>query len=236
MDYPHSVENVGLVGGKFTNGNPLLGQAASLDPAEWANAVTDELLNVITAAGLEPDEGSHTQLLQAINALGLEEASAADLVALTDSKKKMTARRVLGAIRSDASMATELLRGVLRIATQAEVGAGALDGVAVTPKKLRHGFSISLAQNGYIIFPSWMDGLIIQWMYATSNAGNNTDITFALAFPTACLHVQVSDNANQAGNVDKVSIDSTTLTKTGVKLRTDLTTGFGNCWLLAIGH
>lgn len=66
MDYPITVPGVGLNAGKFTNGNPVASLAASLDPAEWANAVTDEILNVIIQGGLTPTENTNTQLATAI--------------------------------------------------------------------------------------------------------------------------------------------------------------------------
>lgn len=66
MDYPKSTPNVGLVGGKFVDENTATGQPGSLIPAAWGNAVTDELLAVIAAAGLAPSEGDHGQLLKAI--------------------------------------------------------------------------------------------------------------------------------------------------------------------------
>ena len=69
MDYPKSVEGVGLVDGKFVNENTGTGQPGSLIPAEWGNSVTDEILNVIEGAGLEPNETQVNQLLQAIKLL-----------------------------------------------------------------------------------------------------------------------------------------------------------------------
>ncbi|MGC3891295.1 gp53-like domain-containing protein [Pseudomonas urmiensis] len=69
MDYPKSTPNVGLVGGKFVDENAGTGQPGSLIPATWGNAVTDELLAVITAAGLEPSESDLGQLQKAIQGL-----------------------------------------------------------------------------------------------------------------------------------------------------------------------
>lgn len=66
MDFPKTVPGVNLLAGQFTDGNPAEGVPASLDPAEWANAVTNELLNVIAAGGETPDETKTNQLLAAI--------------------------------------------------------------------------------------------------------------------------------------------------------------------------
>ncbi|PCM49711.1 phage tail protein [Pseudomonas fluorescens] len=66
MDYPKSVPSAGLVNGKFIDENPLTGTPGSLIPADWGNGVTQEILNVIKAGDLTPDEKKYDQLLQAI--------------------------------------------------------------------------------------------------------------------------------------------------------------------------
>ena len=69
MDYPKSVQGVGLVDGKFVNENTATGQVGSLIPAEWGNSVTEEILNVIRSAGLSPNEQAVNQLSLAIKQL-----------------------------------------------------------------------------------------------------------------------------------------------------------------------
>ncbi|WP_425504593.1 hypothetical protein [Pseudomonas folii] len=69
MDFPKSVPNVGLVSGKFVDENTMTGQIGSLIPAAWGNALTEEILNTIIAAGLVPNEATNTQLLAAIRSL-----------------------------------------------------------------------------------------------------------------------------------------------------------------------
>ncbi|MBA6065717.1 gp53-like domain-containing protein [Pseudomonas mosselii] len=69
MDYPKSTPGAGLVDGRFVDENTTTGQPGSLIPASWGNGVTEELVNVIKAAGLEPDEAAHDQLLRSIRSM-----------------------------------------------------------------------------------------------------------------------------------------------------------------------
>lgn len=48
----------------------------------------------------------------------------------------------------------------------------------------KSGFLVSLASNGYIKFPDWMGGLIIQWGQSGNIAANSSQaIAFPIAFP-----------------------------------------------------
>lgn len=71
MDYPKSVPNIGLVNGRFVDENLASGAPGSLIPAVWGNGVTQEILSVVQAAGLTPDETTNDQLLGALRSPAL---------------------------------------------------------------------------------------------------------------------------------------------------------------------
>ncbi len=112
-------------------------------------------------------------------------ATQSDAETGTNNTRRMTALRVFQALRAAAANASEVLRGVLRVGTQAEVNAGTLDDVAVTPKKLRFGFSAAFGSNGYIALPTWLGGFILQWANATTAAGGGVFLVWPITFPNA---------------------------------------------------
>lgn len=71
------------------------------------------------------------------------------------------------------------------------------------------GFAISLAANGYVKFPSWLGGWMVQWGTATTNSSGTVTTVFPLSFPTATLSVVCTRNS--------VSSTSSTALSTGTK-------------------
>ncbi|MGD9756199.1 MAG: phage tail protein [Comamonas sp.] len=131
-----------------------------------------------------------------------------------DTSRPMAALRVLQLLRAGVANATEALRGVMRIGTQAEINAGTDDTVAVTPKKMRSGFAISIAPNGYMAFPTWMGGLILEWGSSATLTSGDANVTFPLALTGGAPFVMTGmANAGSA-----VSIAFSGHTATGAKL------------------
>lgn len=99
-----------------------------------------------------------------------------------------------------AAQATENNQGTTKVATLAQLSAGTDDAVMATPKKLRFGFALSLATNGYIAFPTWLGGLVIQWgYYAGSLDDQSAFVQFPMAFPVSCMNVLATADGAQSG-------------------------------------
>ncbi|MGF6707617.1 hypothetical protein ABIA58_004487 [Pseudomonas frederiksbergensis] len=167
MDYPKSVPSAGLVNGKFVDENPLTGTPGSLIPADWGNGVTEEILNVIKSASLVPSESEHTQLTEAIS-------------------KKITDEL--------PGQASEIVSGLVKVASQDQVSSGIDDAAAVSSKKLRAGFTLFISATsglGYIAFPFWLGSFIIQWGTITNSAAD-VITTLPVSFDTRFLGLVVS--------------------------------------------
>ncbi|MCE4053491.1 phage tail protein [Pseudomonas sp. Au-Pse12] len=106
----------------------------------------------------------------------------------------------IAALAPLAAQATENNQGTAKIATLTQLSAGTDDAVIATPKKLRFGFAVSLATNGYIAFPTWLGGLVIQWgYYAGSLDDQSALVQFPMAFPSSCMNVLVTADGVQSG-------------------------------------
>ncbi|MDP4569816.1 phage tail protein [Pseudomonas sp. LPH60] len=126
-----------------------------------------------------------------------------------------------------AAQATEINQGTAKVSTTAQMLDSANDFVLATPKKLRWGFSISLATNGYIAFPSWLGGLIIQWGAATSSgtAADNISVSMPIAWPTGSLAEVATVVGIAIGNY---TVTRGAMTSNSMKMTASLNGSFAN--------
>ena len=245
MDYPKNIPSAGLVNGKFVDENPLTGTPGSLIPASWGNAVTQEILEVIKGSGAVVDESDNGQLRVAIDTLISKRqsdslASQEEAESGSNTAKLMTPLRVFQSIAKKVQQATESLAGTAKIANQAEINAGISDSFIVTPKKLRFGFMVRLGASGYVVFPSWMGGVIIQWIAGSaSQAGNSNygDVNvWPLAFPNA-LFLAVATHEGTSSGTLMVWNNATISRQTGLNVRCpDYPTGSIAARVIGIGY
>jgi hypothetical protein len=106
------VEPVSPSSGYPTNGDPTSGQNATEPGAYWFHAVGEEIRAVIAAGGLTPEIGTLNQMKLAIDAL------------------------IAAAIPAAAPDASTAVKGLVELATDAEVQAGTDAVRAVTPAGL----------------------------------------------------------------------------------------------------
>lgn len=217
----------------YQDSNGINHYVAKLCDLSGGGLVTDTKNTTYLVEDHEGKADPHTQYLKKANVVPQSEAEAGTAT----TARAWTAQRVKQAIVALASIAqaTETVAGKAEVATQAETDAGSDDSRIVTPKKLRWGFSFSLSSNGFVVFPSWLGGLIFQWNYqVNATAGQVTEFTLPITFPNSGLSVLVCDGSGTSGafamaaefkNNSVVSV-CTSETPPGVEL----------CNIFAIGH
>ncbi|KPC53037.1 gp53-like domain-containing protein [Amantichitinum ursilacus] len=243
MDYPKSVPNVNLLNGKFTDGNPLTGQLPSLDTSSWANAITDEQLAIIVAAGLAPDETKTNQVLTAVQLLIRKQVGNFSGSQTVSASKTLTAAMAGTTTYVSSATAVTLTlppiastsygdcfplmnanAGLVTIAPAAgeslyfmgngvssnkalgsgdtayvvNIGTGAWNVISGSIQlAVSAAFAALRSPSGYQKLPG---GLILQWgSVADTAAGTNRDMPYNIAFPTACVCLEISPWQNAVG-------------------------------------
>jgi hypothetical protein len=229
--------------GYFTGGNPGLGQQATVPGYEWFNGVQEELIGMLTRAGVTPAQADVTQLRQSLDRLygGALRSVAANITLTADdaglvmvdasggartitlpAASAMNARPMLfRVVKIDTSAnavtvqraGTDTIEGATsivvngqwasavlvsnganawvrtpRFATAAEVDAGSLANVGVTPAGL--GIATrSFGASGYQRLPG---GLILQWGRQNWAAAQLPDFSGAWSAVAPILNVPVT--------------------------------------------
>lgn len=124
-------------------------------------------------------------------------ATQAEVNVGADDTKFVTAKKLMAWVKQ----ASETVLGMMKVATQAQTDAGTADDVAITPKKMRAGFSILLADSGYIALPTWLGGLIFQWtMSQIISSGANGTVMLPFSNPSATW-CAISSHTNGATDI-----------------------------------
>lgn len=154
-------------------------------------AALDTLKELADALGNDPNFATTMT-----NALAGKASKATTLAGygITDAyaKSGTYSKAEVDAALAPLGQASEIKQGTAKVATQEQMLVGADDTTIATPRKLRVGFSILLADAGYIIFPSWLGGLIIQWtsgplVVLGPGGAAARDLSFPIPFPNRVL-------------------------------------------------
>jgi len=143
-------------------------------------------------------------------------------------------------IATSAALASETQSGLAKAATQPETDAGTDDAVYITPKKLRWGFAAMFtAAGGYVLFPTWLGSVLIQYGRISLSSDTEAVFTWPLAWPDACYAIAGGVLTSAARVDDGVTSQFRILTKTTIVMnRQDIYTaaaGNRDIFVIALG-
>lgn len=179
----HRIDGPGNVANRFSQGDPTVGQQATMVTADWANAVQEEIAHVIEEAGIVLDKASSTQLYEALVAL------IAGVVGDGDGAVPTTRIVAAAGLATGGGNLSADRTITVPKASAGDVATGTDDTKAVTSLALQGGIGGQLlAGIGY----KTLLGLIIQWGTYTVGANSSVNVSFPTTFPVMCAHADVA--------------------------------------------
>ena len=159
--------------GLFTEGDPLAPTPATVVSADWLNAVQEEIVSTLSAAGIVPDKSDNTQLAAAISALILaQKIKLTDRVNLTDSATAASATAVktaYDAAQAKLPLGGGIVTGSIQINDPANVIGSAPS--ANTERGLFLGDKNSVIMGGFDIIQHASDNAKRTQMFAKNASG-----------------------------------------------------------------
>lgn len=188
----HRIDTNGSIAGLFQEGNPNTGQQATQLGAAWFNDFQENILGVLDAAAIGPVKGDWTQLADAIVALVAGSVG-------TGGGEVPTTRIVAGGglVTGGGNLAVDRTLTVTA-ATPAEVSAGVLNTVVLTP--LSAAGLIGAAFTGGLQLQ--LGPVLVQIFTGTAGGNANTVLTLPEAFGTACIAAFANGGAMVANAQD----------------------------------
>lgn len=187
----HRIDTSGSIDGKFSDGNPNIGQIATLLGAAFMNDLQENVCFLIESQGIVLEKGKETQLADAIAAYVVGAVGTGDAEVPTTRKINVS-----GLVTGGGNLAADRTITVTA-ATGAEVKAGLRNDVAITPAALLGGVGArSLTATGYATL---MGGVIFQWGSTVVGGNSYATITLPTAFPSQCFFAGV-EGGIAAGN------------------------------------
>ena len=183
----------------YTDGNGFDHYLTKIADVAANGDVSDLRLQADHEAKTDP----HSQYLRKADAVSQAAAEAG----VSTTVRAWSALRVKQAIQALVKSASETVAGIVKRATQAETDAGEDDTRYVSPKKLKGGFTVLMADNGYIVCPSWMGGFMLQWLKPSLLSSPST-FNWVLPFPNNARSSLATDAGS--GSVYGLRVDSLT--------------------------
>jgi hypothetical protein len=203
-------QDAAVTPGYFSKGNPATSTPATIPGADWFNAIQEELVGIVEAAGITLDRTKHNQVISAIQRYGYwADTGAVNAYAITPVPaltghvtgapfrfKATNASTGASTINISGLGAVAIKKNYNQPLVAGDIVAGQMVQVVydgTNYQLINNGQSVDLGlfgkshgASGYQRLPN---GLILQWGNAVGGAGADQITTLPIAFPTTFMQV-----------------------------------------------